>query len=83
FIFDELNLGNDCPDRNDEMHCSARQCSLHTHPCYVTDQCVDIRKVFNGQQDFIDSTDNIRFLQVITSGNSYRDGMTFDSIGRY
>ncbi|CAF4808409.1 unnamed protein product, partial [Rotaria sp. Silwood2] len=48
---------DDCLDRSDEIHCSARQCPPHMYPCNITGQCIDITKVCNGQQDCIDGTD--------------------------
>lgn len=52
-----LDRDDDCLDRSDEMHCSARQCPPHMYPCNVTGQCIDIMKVCNGQQDCSDGTD--------------------------
>jgi low density lipoprotein-related protein 2 len=56
-LFYQLDRDDDCLDRSDEMHCSARQCPPHMYPCNVTGQCIDITKVCNGQQDCIDGTD--------------------------
>lgn len=52
-----LDRDDDCLDRSDEMHCSARQCPPHMYPCNVTGQCIDITKICNGQQDCADGTD--------------------------
>ena len=57
FICYQIDRDDDCLDRSDEMHCSARQCPPHMYPCNVTGQCIDITKVCNGQQDCADGTD--------------------------
>ncbi|CAF4051049.1 unnamed protein product, partial [Rotaria sordida] len=54
WVFDQ---DDDCLDRSDEMHCSARQCPPHMYPCNITGQCIDITKVCNRQPDCIDGTD--------------------------
>ena len=56
-FFNKLDRDDDCLDRSDEMHCSARQCPPHMYPCNITGQCIDITKVCNGQQDCTDGTD--------------------------
>ncbi len=57
YICYELDRDDDCRDRSDEMHCSARQCPPHMYPCNITGQCIDITKVCDGQQDCADRTD--------------------------